>query len=120
MNELHVDSVIKSYGRTQILTDVFISCKPGEVIGLLGRNGTGKSTLLKEEIKSLITEHKNEKAFIITDHDYQNILDVSTRIILLRDGGTKEIKKKEELAYWGDICAKLNNALTICFLTSLF
>jgi len=47
MSKLHVDSVIKSFGTSQILTDVFISCEKGEIIGLLGRNGTGKSTLLK-------------------------------------------------------------------------
>ena len=30
MRELYVDSVCKSYGTKQILTDIFISCKPGE------------------------------------------------------------------------------------------
>jgi ABC-type multidrug transport system ATPase subunit len=47
MLELFVDSIQKSFGHHKILTDVFISCKPGEIIGLLGRNGAGKSTLLK-------------------------------------------------------------------------
>ena len=44
---LHIDSVIKSYNSKQLLTDIFIECKKGEVIGLLGRNGSGKSSLLK-------------------------------------------------------------------------
>ncbi len=47
MGDLHVDSVIKSFGTRQVLTDIFISCKKGEIVGLLGRNGSGKSTLLK-------------------------------------------------------------------------
>ena len=47
MSDLHVDSVTKSFGLKQVLTDIFISCKKGQIIGLLGRNGAGKSTLLK-------------------------------------------------------------------------
>ena len=35
-----------SYGSSQILTDVNLDIEPGMVVGLLGPNGTGKSTLL--------------------------------------------------------------------------
>ncbi|WMN11770.1 ATP-binding cassette domain-containing protein [Marivirga salinae] len=216
MSKLHVDSVIKSFATKQILTDVFISCQKGEIIGLLGRNGTGKSTLLKiifgsiqadsrfvkigekissglfdnrklikylpqdnflpnhvkvktiielfcdknetelikkhdliapmlnrkskqlsggekrlleifliiysqsaytlidepfngiapvykEAIKDLIKKQSVDKGFIITDHDYRNILDMATRIVIIHDGGTKEIKSKKELIAWGYI-----------------
>jgi len=58
MRELHVDSVIKTFGTTQILTDVFVHCKEGEIIGLLGRNGSGKSTLLKIIFGSLLADRK--------------------------------------------------------------
>lgn len=44
---LEIDSVIKSFGGRQILTDIYLKCETGEIVGLLGRNGTGKSTLLK-------------------------------------------------------------------------
>jgi ABC-type multidrug transport system ATPase subunit len=47
MSKLHIDSVTKSYNNKVILSDVFISCKKGEIKGLIGRNGSGKSTLLK-------------------------------------------------------------------------
>ena len=214
MNNLHIDSVIKSFGTRQVLTDIYLSCTKGEIIGLLGRNGSGKSTLLKiifgslsadakfirignqlinglydnrklvnylpqhscmpnhlkvstiislfcdkrnssliisnehirpllnkrskqlsggekrlveifmlihsdakyilidepfngidplikEEIKSLIRTHSATKGFIVTDHDYHNIIDIATRILLLHDGGTKPISKKEDLKYYG-------------------
>jgi ABC-type lipopolysaccharide export system ATPase subunit len=44
---LEIDSVIKSFSDRQILTDIYLKCETGDVIGILGRNGTGKSTLLK-------------------------------------------------------------------------
>jgi len=210
MSCLHVDSVTKSFGLKTILSDIFISCKQGEIVGLLGRNGCGKSTLLKiifgslqadnkfiragdrritslsdtrgrisylpqnsflpdnitvkkaislfcnktgfeiiagnelikplldkrtshlssaerrlteifmiifsdvdytlidepfngvapiykDEIKKLIKEKSADKGFIITDHDYRNILDVSTRIVLLHEGTTHMINNAEEL-----------------------
>lgn len=42
---LEVDSVLKSFGEKTILADVYLCCRPGDIIGLFGRNGTGKSTL---------------------------------------------------------------------------
>ena len=63
----------------------------------------GVAPIYKEEIKSIIKRKAKTKGFIITDHDYRNILDIATRIIIIHDGGTKEIKNKEELKYWGYI-----------------
>jgi ABC-type multidrug transport system ATPase subunit len=210
MHELHVDSVCKSFGNTQVLSDIYISCRPGEIIGLLGRNGCGKSTLLKiifgsisadnkfvringtivqtlaesknkiaylpqnnflpghlsiskivdlfcapseitalkndehvkpflhrksrelsggerrmieilliihiraeyilidepfngveplykEEVKKILQAYRQRRGFIITDHDYRNILAIATKVILLRDGSIKEIKIQDEL-----------------------
>lgn len=216
MCNMQVDSVMKTFGIKQVLTDVFFTCSQGEILGLLGRNGSGKSTLLKiifgsltadqkfvkignkinnelfdnrnlvkylpqdhfipnhikvntiislfcdkengssikgnelikpmlgkksnqlsggekrlleillivhsnakyilidepfngidpiykEVIKNLIKEHSKNKGFIITDHDYPGLLEIATSIMLIHDGGTKEIKNKDELKYWGYI-----------------
>lgn len=46
-NILEIDSVIKTYGTRQILTDIYLKCATGDIIGMLGRNGTGKTTLLR-------------------------------------------------------------------------
>ena len=216
MNKLHVDSVTKNYGYNTILTNIYLSCKPGEIVGLMGRNGSGKSTLLKIIFGCLSAEYKhvrvgkklirnifdrrnlinylpqhsflpnhlriktliklfcdkrnenlilandliephlhkfitqlsggerrlleilllvhskanfilldepfngvaplykdvikqyindqakeNEKGFIITDHDYRNIIEIATRMVLLHDGRTIAVKDQQELIDYG-------------------
>jgi len=214
MTGLHVDSVMKSFDSKQILTDIFLSCKKGEIIGLLGRNGSGKSTLLKiifgslpaerkfikaegkilnnlfqshklikylpqfsflpnhikvntiidlfcvkesselikanklfkyllnkrskelsggekrlleiflivysdakyilidepfngiapiykNEIKEIIIEQSQHKGFVLTDHDYRNILDIATKLIMIYDGGTRIVKNTDDLINLG-------------------
>lgn len=44
---LNVKSIVHSFGKREILSDVRFICKTGDVVGIFGRNGTGKSTLLK-------------------------------------------------------------------------
>jgi ABC-type multidrug transport system ATPase subunit len=214
MSQLHVDTVLKSFGDKQVLTDVYLTCSIGEIIGLIGRNGCGKSTLLKivfgslssenkfvkvdeeiinslyqsrnlvkylpqnhflpnhikiktiislfcnyesaiiisenplvkpflnkkcnqlsggekrivevlliiysnakfilidepfngvspifrEEIKKLIVENSKTKGFIVTDHDYRNVLEIATLTVVMHDGGIKEVKTSEDLVRWG-------------------
>lgn len=44
---LEVRGVSKSFGAIRALTDVSLSVAPGEVVGLMGDNGAGKSTMVK-------------------------------------------------------------------------
>lgn len=60
----------------------------------------GIAPLYKKEIKNLILEESKNKGFIITDHDYENIINLSSRLLLIHDGGTKEINSREELERW--------------------
>jgi ABC-type multidrug transport system ATPase subunit len=219
MDCLQADSIVKNYGTLRVLSDIHISCKSGEVVGLVGRNGSGKSTLLKiifgslgadqkyvkanetqivtladsikqikylpqdnflpknykiekllrlfkgslnlkelcsdplvsglldrkpgqlsggerrlveiliiiyskagyllldepfngiapihkERIKTLIKEKATDKGIIITDHDYKNVLEVSNRIVMIYDGGTRNIKDPKELELWGYLPGK--------------
>ncbi len=45
-HRLEVDSILLEFGNKLVLQDVFFHCETGKVIGLLGRNGAGKSCLL--------------------------------------------------------------------------
>ena len=44
---LELDSIVKSFGGTPVLSGVALTMKPGEILGLVGENGAGKSTLVK-------------------------------------------------------------------------
>jgi lipopolysaccharide export system ATP-binding protein len=212
---LEVDSVQKYFGERSILTDVYLQCRTGEIIGLLGRNGCGKSTLMQiifgtldaqkfiridgkiyeapyktkdliaylpqhdfipkhlsvkkavhlylgkamaerflddavlkplsdhqvgslsggeirylevklllntpsrfilldepfsgvspvmvEQIQKLILEKSPEKGIILSDHDYRNVLKITSRCCLLHQGSIKAIAGKEDLVRWGYI-----------------
>lgn len=47
MSLVRFDNVTKSFGGTPLLTDVNLRVEEGERIALIGRNGTGKSTLFR-------------------------------------------------------------------------
>jgi branched-chain amino acid transport system ATP-binding protein len=54
---LNLDSIHTYYGLSHILFDVSLSVGEGEVVGLLGRNGAGKSTTMRS-IMGLIASKK--------------------------------------------------------------
>ena len=59
MSLLECKHLYKSYGEKEVLTDINLTLQKGKIIGLLGRNGTGKSTLIKL-INDLLTPTKGE------------------------------------------------------------
>jgi lipopolysaccharide export system ATP-binding protein len=210
---LKVDSVQLAFNGRKVLQDIYLDCKPGEIVGLLGRNGCGKSSLLKiifgtmipdykyvgindryikkgyvnnqiaylpqhhylpaniainkmapmlvdpndwkefatyptyaahsrkkpdqlsggeirqlemlmilyssatyilldepfthispvqaDDFKAILRKRSKTKGLIITDHQYYNILEVSSRIVLIENGHTKMISRHEELVTYG-------------------
>lgn len=61
----------------------------------------GISPVHIEILKDIIKAHSKDKGFIITDHDYRNVLDISSRVILMDNGNTKVIKEFNELIEFG-------------------
>ena len=59
MELLECKSLCKSYGDKEILKDINLKIPKGKIIGLLGKNGTGKTTLIKL-INDLLTPTSGE------------------------------------------------------------
>jgi len=47
LSMVHIEHINKTFGKQQVLSDVSLSIRQGEIVGLLGPNGAGKSTLMK-------------------------------------------------------------------------
>ena len=65
-NGLAINKISKSFGNKQVVKDVSLSIKKGEIVGLLGPNGAGKTTifyivvgLLKPDTGSIILDKIN-------------------------------------------------------------
>jgi ABC-type multidrug transport system ATPase subunit len=57
VHQIAVRVVVHSFGEKRILSNITFECNTGEIIGLFGRNGTGKSTLFNILFGALKPEH---------------------------------------------------------------
>ena len=44
---LSIQGMSKSFGRNKVLNHINLNVKPGSIMGLMGENGAGKSTMMK-------------------------------------------------------------------------
>lgn len=84
-------------GGQRRLIETYIILKSASKIVLLDEPFSHLAPLHIERIKALITNEKQHKAIIITDHMYQHIIEASDSIYLLKNGSTKQIKNLTEL-----------------------
>ena len=47
MSVLEVNSIYKSFGKTEVLKGIDFSLEQGEVLAIIGSSGSGKTTLLR-------------------------------------------------------------------------
>jgi len=59
MNKLEVDSVTLEFGEKRVLSDIYMRFETGRVAGILGRNGSGKSCLLRIIFGTLQAQYSN-------------------------------------------------------------
>jgi len=59
---LNVKNVLSGYGSMEILHNISLSVKSGDIVGIIGSNGAGKSTLLRT-VSGLLPARKGEIVF---------------------------------------------------------
>ena len=57
---LEIKNLYKSYDNKVVLNDINLKIKKGKIVGLLGQNGTGKTTLIKLINDLLVKDNKVE------------------------------------------------------------
>ncbi|WP_264553152.1 ATP-binding cassette domain-containing protein [Flavobacterium sp. N2038] len=71
------------------------------LFALLDEPYNGLSPLMIENINEMIKGCLNKKGIIVTDHNYQNVLKIANKLVLIKDGKTHLIKEKAELVEKG-------------------
>lgn len=70
---------------------------------LLDEPFNGVAPIMVSTIKELIKDKSKTKGIVLTDHDYNNVLDVANKYCLIYQGGIKEVSEKIDLVKWGYI-----------------
>ncbi len=107
---LHKKSQDLSGGERRIIEILLIIHSKAEFI-LLDEPFNGVSPIVKDYIISYIKEMKSSKGYIITDHDYENVISLADKIVYLQNGYLKEIKDKSELVELGYITKTTYNTV---------
>jgi len=82
--------------------EIYIIAKTPSLFAMLDEPFTHLNPIQIDKIKEFLLEEKANKGFLITDHMYQHLLDVSDTVYLLKDGKThltKSIQDLDDLGY---------------------
>jgi ABC-type multidrug transport system ATPase subunit len=72
---------------------------------LLDEPYNGLSPLMIEKVNALIQENSKQKGIIITDHNYDNVIAISTKLMLMKEGKAHHLTNKKELIEKGYLTA---------------
>ena len=99
-----------SGGERRIIEILLIIHSNAEFI-LLDEPFNGVSPIVRDYIIVYIKKMKSSKGYIITDHDYENVINLADSIVYLQSGFLKEIKDKIELVELGYITKTTYNTV---------
>lgn len=77
MSTIELKNLCKSFGKIQVLKNIDLELKSGEVTALMGPNGSGKTTLLKSILGLVIPDSGNifvNNKDIRNDFNYRNLI----------------------------------------------
>ena len=64
---------------------------------LLDEPYNGLSPIVIDKINALIVENSKTKGVVITDHSYENVIKISTKLLLMKEGKMHHLNDKSEL-----------------------
>jgi ABC-type multidrug transport system ATPase subunit len=88
-----------SGGELRFLEIYLLISQPTDFL-LLDEPFSGLEPIYKQFISDLIIRYKDRKGFVISDHNYRDVLQISTQIVLLQHGGCRPIHDKKELEFF--------------------
>jgi ABC-type multidrug transport system ATPase subunit len=100
--EKHDSKVSHLSGGQRRTVEIYIIVKTPSLFAMLDEPFTHLNPIQIEKIKEFLVEEKTNKGFLITDHMYTHLLDVSDAVYLLKDGKThltKTIQDLDDLGY---------------------
>ena len=69
VEKLEFDGIYLEFGLRKILSDIHLVCEVGKIVGLLGRNGEGKSSLMNIVYGRLESQSESIRFNGVTVHD---------------------------------------------------
>jgi ABC-type multidrug transport system ATPase subunit len=82
--------------------EIYIIVKKPSLFAMLDEPFTHLNPIQIDKMKEFLQEEKANKGFLITDHMYQHLLDISDTVYLLKDGRThltKTVQDLDDLGY---------------------
>ncbi|MFH6993262.1 ATP-binding cassette domain-containing protein [Flavobacterium sp. FlaQc-48] len=89
-----------SGGELRYLEIKIVLSNPSKFV-LLDEPYNGLSPLMIEVVNEMIRANSAQKGIIITDHNFQNVIKISSQIILIKEGKTHYIRNNAELVEKG-------------------
>ena len=99
MDMITLSNVQKSYGSHQVLNDVSLNVRKGEIYGLIGKNGAGKTTIFK--IILGLTEYEQGRLRIAGSKSEKDLLEARRKIgFFIGKNFFDYLSAKENLEYY--------------------
>lgn len=85
-----------SNGELRYLEIKLVLSNPSK-FALLDEPYNGLSPIVVDKVNQLIRDNSAQKGIVITDHNYENVIKISNKLMLMVDGNLYSLKDKSEL-----------------------
>jgi len=89
-----------SGGELRYLEIKIVLFNPSKFV-LLDEPYNGLSPIMADLVSEMITVNSLEKGIVVTDHNYKNVIKISSQIILIKEGKTHYVRNNAELVEKG-------------------